>query len=476
MPANATAEAAANRFGLGARPGDLAAMTDPKGWLRSQLDPRAVQSPLLEGQPTSAQYQQAYYDVLAMRRQARMNAPPALPDAAGGLPAKAAKTPEVAARQKQQRQTLIADLVARQRTAVLASNAFAERLVRFWSNHFAISLDKRRAGLFAPSMEREAIRPHVFGRFGDMVLAVETHPGMLAYLDNARSIGTDSRAAQRARMRTNGNRPGLNENLAREIMELHTLGVAGGYTQQDVIELAKAITGWSLRTPREMEMQSTPFVFRPGAHEPGVRTVLGRRYVEDGESQGRAILSTLAVHPATARHVSTQLARHFVADQPPPALVDAMQRAWLASDGDLATVYRTLIDHPASWDASAVKFKTPDDFLLSAMRACALDAPAHAALSLKLLATLGQPVFEPRSPAGFGDVAADWGGPDALLKRVQSAEALAERVSLADPNRAAADALGRTLDAETATAVRRAESPRQGLALMIASPAFQWRR
>jgi uncharacterized protein (DUF1800 family) len=376
---------------------------------------------------------------------------------------------------------LIAEVTARWRVATTTANGFHERIVRFWSNHFAVSVDKGPAGLYAAPMEREAIRPHATGSFADLLFAVETHPAMLRYLDNALSTGPDSPLASRLRARDAKRKGGLNENLAREILELHTLGVDGGYTQADVTELARAITGWSLPAPRDLAAGNTPadngFVFRPGMHEGGARMVLGKRYAEDGLAQGRAILADLALQPKTARHVSLKIARHFVADDPPPALVARMQDAWLAHDGQLAPVFRTLIESAESWRDDAEKFKSPQDFLVSALRATRIDAGVGVRQFAGLLDRLGQPDFKPRSPAGFPDTGADWLQADALGKRIQAAEALAERAPRdgVQPEALARDVLGARLDDETATALRRAASPQQAIATLLAAPAFQWR-
>lgn len=463
------AASAANRFGLGARPGELAQVGgDPRGWLHAQLRGGDVVA-AFAGLPTSAAYLGQYYDLLRARRDARQSrsgteaAPAAMPDPA----------------QRCFRRQLGLEAVLRQQVAVRSAQGFAERIVRFWSNHFAISVDKRIAAAFAVPMEREAIRPHAFGRFADLLLAVERHPGMLLYLDNAQSIGEDSRlgqrSARRAARRPDARKRGLNENLAREILELHTLGVDGGYAQTDVGELARALTGWSVPGPREEIADGRASVFRAEAHEPGVRTVLGKAYRDAGAGQAEAILRDLAVHPATARHLAFKLARHCVADVPPPTLVARMARAYLDSDGALPALYAAMIDDDAAWGEDARKFKTPDDFLLSALRATGLDGDADVRLALQLQAQLGQPLFQPRSPAGFGDIADDWGGPDALFKRVQAAQALAERAAVASPAALGADVLGDVLGTDVAMALRRAESAQQGVALLLASPVFQWR-
>ena len=471
--ATVTATAAVNRFGLGARADELTRVgPDPRGWLQAQMKTGAVDA--LAGLPTSAEYLSDYYAIRQMRRNTKKNAKS---DADDATPQRGAMPEQRAFRRK-----LVRESILRQQVAVRSQQPFAERLVRFWSNHFAISVDKRIAAPFAAPMEREAIRPHAFGNFADLLFAVERHPGMLLYLDNAQSIGGDSRMAEYAGRRRAAAKPkkrGLNENLARETLELHTLGVDGGYSQADVIELARAITGWSVASPRDNVVSGGDgaFVFRANAHEPGGRRVLGKSYADDGEAQGRHILSDLAVHPATARHLSFKLARHFVADVPPPALVERMANAYLSSGGELIALYRAMIDDDAAWMPDARKFKTPDDFTVSAMRASALDRDGDIAASIDLLARMGQPLFQPRSPAGFADTAADWSGPDALFKRVQASQAFADRVQAegAVPLVMGMSALGPTLDPETATALRRAESIQQGIALLLASPAFQWR-
>lgn len=460
---------AVNRFGLGARPGELAGVGDARGWLGGQL--RSDASAGFSGLPSSLDYLRREAEYLQQRRQSKRTGDGAQNKVRIG---------------QLYRQTLMQELGWRYRVAVASENSFVERLVHFWSNHFAISVDKRQAALYAAPMEREAIRPHVLGNFSGLLAAVETHPGMLRYLDNVRSVGSDSMYAERARKRAarrGGDKPrrepGLNENLAREILELHTLGVDGGYTQADVAELARAITGWGVPTQQDWARGAprSAFVFREVAHEGGARSVLGKRYAENGEEQGRAILDDLARHPSTARHLSYKLARHFVSDEPPAALLERMARVWQNSAGDLPAVYRVLIDSPESWSAAAVKFKTPDDFVVSGLRALDLPPGDRPRMLFDLLTRMGQPPFTPRSPAGFADEAAQWSGPDGLWKRVQAAESLADAAPAlhADPLAVAHAVFADRLDPETMTALRRAESPRDGLALLIASPAFQWR-
>lgn len=478
---NPAATAAVNRFGLGAVPGELAQASDARGWLQAQLRTKHDPAPFAD-LPDSLEIIQREAEYRQQRRLARKTDEPRPERADTATPAMRSKPEDDDTKrtplQQAIRRDAVADLALRYRIAASTTTPFVERLVHFWSNHFAISIDKNSARLLAAPMEREAIRPHVLGNFADLLSAVETHPGMLLYLDNAASIGDDSMLAQRVGRRDAKRKLGLNENLAREILELHTLGVNGGYVQQDVIELAKAITGWGTPLRRDARNAGTSaFVFRPGAHEPGARTVLGKRYAEGGEAQGHAILRDLAVHPATARHLSLKLARHFVADSPSPALVERMSAAFLRSGGSLQALYRAMIDDDAAWSADARKFKTPEDFVVSAMRAGAIGIDRRPQVLIRLLQQLGQPTFTPRSPAGFPDTAADWASGDALRKRVQAAGMLAEQLAVArKPVDLAVDVLGAdAVQGPFAELLRRAGSPQEGFAVLFSSPAFQWR-
>ncbi|MEO6247827.1 MAG: DUF1800 domain-containing protein [Sphingomicrobium sp.] len=466
---------AENRFGLGTRGDEAAAGGDPRGWAVAQL---ARFDPHVAGIPDSRSVAIELADYLDLRastkRMARMEAPPAgsvMTRAA--MPVQAVRTPELMAAQLAGRAAYATLVGARINSALTTPAPFAERLTHFWANHFAVSADKATTIGFAGLLEMEAIRPHVMGRFGDMLLAVEQHPAMLLYLDQATSVGPQSMFAQRARKTK-----GLNENLAREILELHTLGVRTGYAQADVTEFARALTGWTVagiaRGPAARFVTGAPgqFAFVEGLHEPGDRTIVGRRYRAGGEEQGRAILADLAVHPATARHVVTKLARHFAADDPPPAMVARLEQAFLRSGGDLPTVYRALIDSPEAWNPATPKFRSPWDWTVASLRAVGvkrIDGDATAAL----LTQLGQPVWRPGSPAGFDDIAATWAGPDALVRRVEAAQRLAQRAGQGlDARTIAPRVLGAALTPATATAIGRSESPATGLALMLVSPEF----
>jgi uncharacterized protein (DUF1800 family) len=324
----------------------------------------------------------------------------------------------------------------------------------------------------------EAIRPHVLGRFDDMLVAVERHPAMQIFLDQTRSVGPDSMAAMRAKQRNPDNKRGLNENLAREVMELHTLGVRSGYTQADVTEFARALTGWSVagvKGPQPNGAAPGSFVFRTQVHEPGSRTIMGRRYDQQGEDQALAILHDFAASPATGQHIAGKLARHFVSDNPPPAVTERLANAFERSGGDLPTVYRSLIDSPEAWSPVAAKFKTPWEWTISSMRGLGWQDLGNLQ-GAPLLTQLGESVWRPGSPAGYDDIAASWAAPDALVRRVEVAQRFAARVGdQLDPRTLGQTLLVGSISAPTATAVSRAESASTAIALLLVSPDFQRR-
>jgi uncharacterized protein (DUF1800 family) len=329
----------------------------------------------------------------------------------------------------------------------------------------------------AGSYEREAIRPNVLGSFAQLLLTVERHPAMLLYLDNFRSVGPRSMLAGRAQERA-GKTLGINENLAREIMELHTLGVNGGYTQADVTAFAKVITGWSIGgAGKGIAGGGTPgdFFFRPNIHEPGAQTIMGRRYAQEGEAQGAAVLLDLARQPATAQHIATQLSRHFIADDPPSELIGRVAAVFTRTSGDLPSVYRALIAEEAAWAQPLAKFKTPNDYVISAWRALELPI-AEAARIPPLFANLGQRVWSPNSPAGWADRSTDWDGASALMQRLRWADQLGQQLS-ANVNAAqlAPEILGSSLDDHTRVALGRAASAAQAVTLLLAAPEFMRR-
>ena len=361
-------------------------------------------------------------------------------------------------------QIFLREARARLDAALAADIGFAERLAWFWGNHFCISADKGPLRAVVGAYEREAIRPYVAGRFADMLLAVESHPGMLIYLDNARSIGPDSIAG-----RNRGK--GLNENLAREILELHTLGVRTVYTQTDVTRFAAVITGWTVVPPREP--QGGAFIFNPRMHEPGAQTILGKAYPDGELEQGKAVLATLARHPATAKHIAAKLVKHFVSDEPVPALADKLAKRFMATDGDLKEVAIALVNAPEAWDTRHRKLKRPGEWIVASLRAADV-APPEIAPVMQAQNLLGEPLWRPAAPKGFADEEAAW--IDGLAQRLDVSNELSRRFAgRVDPAAAVETGLGPLASEETRTAIRRAESRPQALTLLFMAPEFQRR-
>ena len=468
---------AANRFGLGARPGELAQIgSQPRDWLSAQLadgPPLVTGSELRSSAETLSRALEVRRELRAAKRATAAQRSPDATDSGNEANAVAAfvKVGQM------YRPVYISEATARFRQGVSTDRPFLERLTYFWTNHFAISVDKNLVLGLAGSLEREAIRPNVLGRFSDMLLAVERHPGMLLYLDNHLSVGPHSQAARRLERRENGRRLGINENLARETLELHTLGVGGGYTQADVTTFAQVITGWSIGGDAGPLPRGEPgeFLFRPELHEPGAKVVLGKRYPDTGFDQGVAVLRDLAANRATARFIATKLARHFIADDPPPRAVERVTNAFLSSEGHLPTVYHALIDAPESWVQPLAKYKTPNDYILSAYRG--LDVPADAGRApLAPFEVMGQRTYSPGSPAGWPDRSADWDGASALLKRLEWADAVGQRMgSRRDAAALAPQLLGDNLSEMTRTAIARAASAAQAITLLLSAPEFMRR-
>jgi uncharacterized protein (DUF1800 family) len=455
---------ALHRFGFGPRGDTIAKLAaDPRGALLAELDrPGAAlinDANLLDtGEAARAVFdfrQERKAVRFAQRADQEMATNANTAAAASGQPPKA-PTPGPGLPQ----QIFLAEAKARYDRALDAETGFVERLVWFWSNHFCVSADKVRP--FAGAFEREAIRPHMLGHFSDMLLAVESHPAMLAYLDNQRSIGPDSIAGQ------NQHR-GLNENLAREIMELHTLGVRTGYTQADVTSFAKVITGWTIFPPRDRETGGE-FSFNARMHQPGPQTVAGHTYSATGFDQGAAVLLALARNPATAQHIATKFARHFIADDPPPHLVEALRATFVKTDGNLRDLARTLLLSPEAWIAPRTKLKRPGEWLMAAARATGVRSPDVRPL-INAGNMLGEPLWRPPAPKGFDDVNAAW--MDGLAQRLDLANAIARRVTpTTDPKQLVDVAIGPLASAETRQAVARAESRPEAIAMLLMSPEF----
>ena len=465
---------ALNRFGLGARgmnSGDVAsAAADPRGFVKAELarpDVALLQAPDLQGSEILLQALFADQQSIAAKRNAAAQRAP------GQQAADASTTPapsEPPPPPPLQQQVFRAEALARFQRAAQAEVGIAERFVAFWSNHFAISAAKSGfARMICGSYEREAIRPHIFGRFADLVRAVESHPAMLHYLDNQLSIGPDSRAGR------NNPKRGLNENLAREIMELHTLGVGGGYTQTDVTTFAKILTGWTIAGPRGQVGTPGTFIFVPQWHEPEPQFLLGRSYPDTGLTQGEAALDDIVRHPATAKFIATKLVRHFVADAPPQPLVDRLSKLFGDTDGDLMAVTLALIDADEAWAAPLTKMRSPYDYLVAVMRLLG-PVPQEPNPLLGGLALLGQPLWTPAQPNGFADTAGAWASPEGMKLRLDMAAQIAQRTrDIANPNDTLAVAFGAAASPETREAVARAESKQQGLALLLMSPEMQRR-
>jgi uncharacterized protein (DUF1800 family) len=443
------------RFGLGAKPGELdQASASPEAWLKAQITAPSL-PPALSGQPSSAERARDMFELREQRREAKQ-------DKADGVASDATK------QGGKLRAAYLEEAAARTLAMIQSDQPFYERLVAFWSNHFTVSTQRQAVAGLVGSFEREAIRPRVFGRFEDMLLASTRHPAMLLYLDNAQSIGPNSMVGKRADK-------GLNENLAREILELHTLGVDGGYTQKDVTEFARILTGWSIG--KGDEPGAGAYRFRERAHEPGAKTLLGRAYSEAGEDEGRQALHAIASHPATARHIATKLARHFIAEDPPPAAIDRLAKSFQASGGDLKAVTLALIASPEAWAEPLAKYKTPQELVVSAFRALApAKSDGEGEKAFRSLVGLGQLPFNAPSPAGWPDTADQWIGSDALMKRIDWCSLIGDR---AGARVQAAAMLERTIgpvaSPETKQAIEHAPSPGVALALLLASPEFQRR-
>ncbi len=311
--------------------------------------------------------------------------------------------------------------------AALSERQLYETMADFWTNHFNVFVGKGADRFLTPSYVETTIRPHALGRFEDLLIATAQSPAMLFYLDNAQSIAPGSSPpflAERTRQRPGqGVRTGINENYARELMELHTLGVDGGYTQQDVIAVARILTGWSIERPQ----LGADFTFREWAHDRGEKTVLGVRFpAGHGMDEGIRLLKLLANEHATMHHVSRKLCARFVADEPPDGCVDAAVDAWHRSGGDICAVLRAIFTSPDFWAPQAlrVKVKTPLEFVVSAVRAAGGD-PDDSPRLAQVVARLGQPLYLQSAPTGYPETQADWVNSGALLGRMNVALALA---------------------------------------------------
>ena len=461
---------ALHRFGFGPRAGSILAIaSDPRGALLVELQRPGAGQIVNADLPSAAAAYRAVFEynaertANAKREQRRRDAATQVAmQSAGGetsMEAKPDAPPPTPEKVPLPRQLFRKEAQAHFDAAINAEIGLVERLVWFWSNHFCVNAD---ATVMAGGFEREAIRPHVLGRFEDMLLAVECHPAMLLYLNNEQSIGPESVAG------INRDK-GLNENLAREILELHTLGVRTVYSQADVTNFAKVLTGWTVLPPVSNPDHGGEFAFLGRAHEPGIQTVIGNAYAEGGVAQGRVVLADLARHPATARHVATKLAHHFIADDPPSALVERLTQRYLDTDGDLKEVTIALIAASESWVPEQSKIKRPNEWIAAALRATG--EPGDIPRILQASNLLGEPLWRPPAPKGFSDDNAAW--LDGLGQRLEIANAFAHREGLShEPEAVMETALGPLASTETRSTIARAESRPQALTMLLMTPEF----
>lgn len=448
---------ASHRFGLGPRPGEIDTISpDPRRWVVEQIGPSPLPAELRDLDTTRERLEQFYQqkDIQAQ---------------GGG--------------RHVFRERVFPEIATCFQLRVNTERPLIERMVAFWSNHFTIGVGRARAAVLAPIFQREAIRPHVFGRFEELLFAAVTHPAMLDYLDNVRSVGSRSRLGVRRGL-------SLNENLAREVLELHTLGVDGGYTQPDIENLAAVLSGWGVYDPRlearrprfERLMQGEPVSVDVGsatfyhfAHEPGPKTLLGKRYAENGPDELRSALRDIASHPSTARFIATKMARHFVADEPPAPVIKKLVGVYQNTRGDLAALTKALVSTDRAWSMPWAKAKTPQDYVVSSLRVTGMRSVASIQLG-ESLTQMGQTPFGAPSPQGWADTASVWLTPGSLMRRVEWAQGLARQLAGSiNPNTLLQDALGPLASAATRRLVSRAASPGDAIAFVLASRELQRR-
>ncbi|HSY49033.1 MAG TPA: DUF1800 domain-containing protein [Thermoanaerobaculia bacterium] len=441
-----------NRLAFGPRPGDVeAVMKDGVDtWIEQQLHPEAIPDRAVQARvdalPTmtlsNSQILRTYYaPVLEARKEAKAEA----------------KDGEVD--KKDVRREMMRDVPANQKPQVVMNELVEQRILRaaesdrqlnevmvdFWMNHFNVFSGKGIDRFLLTSYERDVIRPHIWGRFEDLLMATAKSPAMLFYLDNARSVAAiENRPMEpqrggffggrfgRYRMMAppraqNKQQGGLNENYAREIMELHTLGVDAGYTQKDVTELARVLTGWTITSRRDGGEEGAAFIFRPRLHDVGPKVVMGIRFAPGGGiEEGERMIHVLAHHPATAHHIAYELCRRLVADEPPPALVDRVAKRFLATDGDLRETVRAILKSPEFWDPAVyrAKVKSPFEYTISAVRAVNAQITDPSAIA-RSLQQIGEPLYGAQPPTGYSDKADVWINTGALMNRLNFALSLA---------------------------------------------------
>lgn len=441
---------AVTRFGLGARYGDLAsASNDPHAWLDRQLTNSNVMPFPVDGLNSS-----------------KVNLSTAITYARSARTQRANEDTQRNFR-RTARQTTRTEIARRTAFAVETATPFHERLVRFWSNHFTVAMKSPPTRLVAGAYEREAIRPNILGSFSELAINAIFHAGMLVYLDNWQSIGPNSRVGRRRQR-------GLNENLAREVLELHTVTPQAGYSQDDVTAFSEALTGWTVGNQRVASDRLGEPVFVEFLHEPGRKSVLSKRYSDTGADQAKAIVRDLCLSPYTANNIAFKIARHFVADEPPATLVTTLADNFMRTGGNLTSLYTTLIGASETWLPSLTKIKTPDELIVSTgrllgLRRVLVGDPGN------LFESFAQTPFTAPSPEGWPDDAAAWITPDAMKKRIEWANRLATRNPTLDARALLDNGLGDRVSSETARSVMRAESQSQAVVLALMSPDFQMR-
>jgi len=427
---------ATNRFGLGATPFDIRnASEGPIEYVLAQMIPIAIDK-VYSSQSIA----------LTMKN-------------LGKDTSEASKDEARKFRQATYRQLSIGTL----NNAISSAQPFMWRMLDFFSNHFSVTARGPYLTAISPTLEREAIAPNLLGKFSDMLLSVSRHPVMLSYLNNEKSFGKNSLLGKKGK--------GLNENLAREILELHTLGVNGGYTQSDVIALSNGISGWGIQAPEKAK--EGLFYFRKAGHEPNAQTLLGHSFNQEGEGQGEAMLKFIAALPATAKFISRKLVQHVVSDTPSPTLIKHVEQTWLDTEGDLKSVYHALVTHPHAWFDTPEKFKTPREFLISTCRGIGLSSLKEG-FAMRSLTEMGQAPFKAGSPAGYEDSEDFWNSGYGLFSRANwlSSLRISRDIEISDLGD---KLLGSTLSEHTRKLVARAESRERAFTLLFMSPEFMRR-
>ncbi|MGB7415887.1 MAG: DUF1800 domain-containing protein [Thermosynechococcaceae cyanobacterium] len=465
LPAHAATDPKAihilSRLSLGPRPGDLEHVQSigVEGYIKEQLSPQTLKQP----PPLKQQLQQFETLKLAPMQVIQIYRP---------QQAKGQSEAERKAAQKRRNQPLSEARQARIVQAIASPSQLEEVMVNFWFNHFNVSWDKGNVRYWIGDYEKSAIRPYALGSFRELLGATAQHPAMLFYLDNWLNTDPNSPGAR-------GQFKGLNENYARELLELHTLGVDGGYTQTDVVAIAEALTGWGIPRPPQAAQYPAGFVFDAKRHDNRPKTVLGSKITGQGQAAGEQVLDLLAQHPATARHISYELAQYFVADQPPQPLVKRLTDRYLKTDGDIRSVLDTLFHSPEFWDTKYVgtKFKPPYEYVLSTLRAQGSDVNIDTNRVLGMLNQLGMPLFNCRTPDGYANTQAEWLNPEAVTRRVSLATTIARgggrQAVAADPDQLMR-AVGPQISPQTQSVI--ATSPKNlRAALMLGSPDLMYR-